>query len=99
MGAVGVACKLAGIVGRASQQYRSAVRALRHEDHGMKLDPIAHRNHHVAPRVVEAVVRRLELLGSFAWQRGILSLLIPGLWLSLLFLIIGLLIEAGDVRN
>ena len=43
----------------------SRVGTLRHDDDRMELDAIPHRNHHVAPFVLKAVVGWLEFLRGF----------------------------------
>ena len=42
------------------------LRAVRHEDDGVQLYAVAHRDHHVATRILEAVVRRLKIVRRFA---------------------------------
>src|SRR5205823_5382175 len=54
------------VVRRTRQQDRRAARALRHEDHRVQLHAVAHRDHHVAPRVVVLVGRPREMLRRFA---------------------------------
>ena len=56
------------IVGRARQQDGRSLRSLRDQDDGVQLDAVPHRNHHVAPDVVEARVGRLKRRRRFARQ-------------------------------
>ena len=68
--AVGVAGELRGVVGRARQQDRRALRALRHQDDRVQLHAVAHGDHHLAPDVVEAVGDGLELAGVSLGKAG-----------------------------
>ena len=59
-----------GAVGRAGEEDRRVFCTLWHEDHGVKLDAVAHRDHDLAPVVVEAAVCRHECRGRLARQGG-----------------------------
>ncbi len=58
-----------GIVGRAFHQHGQAMGALRHDDDGMQLDAVAHRNHHLALDVVIVGVGLDPGLGNVAAGR------------------------------
>ena len=83
-----MAGELVGVVGRARQQDRRAPGALRDEDDRVQLHAVAHRDHHVALDVVEAVVGRFELLRRFArqWPAFLLSSVLSLGFLSLLLI-------------
>ena len=70
MAAVGVARQARRVVGRPRQQDRRASRALRHDHDRVQLHAVAHRDHHDALDVVEAVVHRLERCRRLARQAG-----------------------------
>ena len=72
VGAVRVAGEVVRVVRRARQQDRRAPGALRHQDDGVQLHAVAHRNHDVALHVVEGVGHRLERRRRLARQAGIL---------------------------
>ena len=61
--------ELVGVVWRARQKDRRVLGAFGNEDDRMQLHAVAHRNHHFATNVVEAVVRRFKLRRRFVWQR------------------------------
>ena len=66
--------ELVGVVGRPREEDRRRLRAqgrLRHEDDRVQLHAVAHRDHHLAPHVVEAVVRRHEARRHLARQRRV----------------------------
>src|SRR6185437_12505941 len=65
-----------GAVGRAGQQNRRVLRALRHENDNMQLHPVAHRDHRIAALVIEARRARLEMRRRLAGILRILRLLI-----------------------
>jgi hypothetical protein len=50
-----------GVVWRALEQHRQAVRALRDQQHGVQLHAVAHRDHHLALDVVEVALRLLPV--------------------------------------
>ena len=60
IGAVRVTRERARVVRRARQEDRRVARAFGHEDDGVQLDAVAHRDHHLAARVVEAGVGGVE---------------------------------------
>src|SRR5262249_40631998 len=74
-----VAGELGRVVRRASQENRRRFRASWHEDDRVKFDSVAHRDHDVAPGVVETAGGRLQFIGSFAWQLLIGFLLLRSL--------------------
>ena len=61
--------ELVGAVGGAGEEDGRAVGALWHQDDGVELDPVAHRDHDLAAGVVEAGSRRAEGVGGLARQR------------------------------
>jgi hypothetical protein len=66
VGALRVARQRLRVVRSAGEEDRRPLRPLRHEDHGVEADAVAHRDHHVAPLVVPAFRRRDELLRRLA---------------------------------
>ena len=72
MRAVDVRGEFVGVVGRAREQDRSALRALGHEDYGVQFHAVAHGNHYFAPAVVEAAGSGLNFGGHFTRQAGVL---------------------------
>ena len=67
---VGQSCRA---IRRAGQQNAGVLRAFRNQDDRMQLHAVAHRDHHIARRVVIAGVGRLQFLRSLARQRRRLS--------------------------
>src|SRR5262249_15890228 len=63
------------VVRRPGQQNRSAFRSVRHQDHSVQLDTVAHWNHYVAGRVIEGVGDGLERTGRFTRQPGVHGLM------------------------
>ena len=59
----------AGAVRSAREQNRRVRGAVRHEDHGVQLRSVAHRDHHVAAHVVKAESARLYRGRRFADER------------------------------
>ena len=60
-----------GVVGRAGEQDRRTLCPPGNEDDGVELHPVPHRDHHVAPDVVESVRHRLELRRRLAGKGGL----------------------------
>ena len=61
-----MAGQIFGAIRRAGQQDRRTLRALRHQDDGIKLHAVPHRNHRLALAVIEAIGGLGELRGSLA---------------------------------
>jgi len=56
----GVAGEHVGAVGGPREKDRGPLRSLWHQDHRVQPDPVAHRDHHLAPEVIEVTGWKLE---------------------------------------
>ncbi len=70
MRAVLVGGEIVGVVRRAGKKNWRVLSAFGHKDDSVQLHAVAHRNHHFAPGVVEAIRDGCELGRRFAGQRG-----------------------------
>src|SRR5258705_12644183 len=64
--AVSVRGELSGIVGRARQQDWRGFSTFGNQDNCVEFDAVAHRDHHLAAHIIKSVIRRFNLLRSFA---------------------------------
>ena len=71
--AMSMAREFVGAVRRARQQNGRALGPLGHQDDCVQLNPVAHRDHDIAPDVVKTTACGLEFRGSFAGIPGSLG--------------------------
>jgi hypothetical protein len=70
--------ELVRLVRRPREEHGRSLRALRNEDHRVQPDAVAHRNHGLAPDVVEALGDGLELRRRLAREVRVLRARLRG---------------------